>query len=64
MKAVFVVNWDTSLLVDKVLSVIVLVRVLSVVKLLVMCEVSTGKSVGSLRLSSNHFSWLALVWLQ
>jgi len=40
VKTVLLVNWESSLLVDEVMSVIVLVGVLSMVKLPVMGEVS------------------------
>ena len=59
VKTVLLVNWESSLLVDEVMSVIVLVGVLSMVKLPVMGEVSAWKYV-SLRLSSDHLPWLLL----
>jgi len=40
LKTVLLVNWESSLLMDEVMSVIVLVGVLSMVKLPVMGEVS------------------------
>jgi len=60
MKAAFVMDWLSSLLMYEMLPVIVLVGILSMVKSSKVSEISTRKSVVCLRLSSYHFCWLLL----
>jgi len=60
MKAAFVMDWLSSLLMYKMLPIIMLVGILSMVKSSKVSEISTGKSAVCLRLSSYHFSWLLL----